>query len=51
MSEPGSSGQQPADDEKPDAGATRDPSHAGGGRTSGETNVDDDLGRGEPSAG
>jgi hypothetical protein len=51
MTEPGTSGQQPADDEQPDAGLTSDPSHAGGGRTSGETAVDDDLGRGEPSAG
>jgi hypothetical protein len=52
MSEPGSSGQQPADEEQqPDTEATSDPARAGGGRTSGETTVDDDLGRGEPSAG
>jgi hypothetical protein len=50
MSEPGTSAQQPADDEGPDEDG-RDPSRAGGGRTSGETSVDDDLGRGEPSAG
>ena len=51
MTEPDTSGQQPADDEQADAGATRDPARPGGGRTSGETTVDDDLGRGEPSAG
>jgi hypothetical protein len=48
MTEPGTNGQQPTDDEQPDTGATSDPAHAGGGRTSGETSVDDDLGRGEP---
>jgi hypothetical protein len=47
MSEPGTSGQQPSDDERPDTGESRDPAHAGVGRTRGETNVDDDLGRGE----
>jgi hypothetical protein len=51
MSEPDTSGQQPADDEQADDGVTSDPARAGGGRTSGETSVDDDLGRGEPSAG
>jgi hypothetical protein len=47
MSEPGTGAQQPADDEQPDPGLTSDPSHAGGGRTQGETAVDDDLGRGD----
>jgi putative phosphoribosyl transferase len=47
MSEP-TTPPQP-DDEQPDTSSTSDPSHAGGGRTSGETSVDDDLGRGEPS--
>jgi hypothetical protein len=47
MTEPGTGAQQPADDEQSDPGLTSDPSHAGGGRTSGETNVDDDLGRGD----
>jgi hypothetical protein len=51
MTEPGTGAQQPADDEQPDTGLTSDPSRGGGGRTQGETNVDDDLGRGEPSAG
>jgi hypothetical protein len=49
MTEPGTSGQQPGDDEQADAGGTSDPARPGGGRTSGETSVDDDLGRGEPS--
>ena len=50
MSEPGS-GQQSADDQQQDTGSMSDPARPGGGRTSGETTVDDDLGRGEPSAG
>ncbi len=50
MTEPGTSGQQSPDDEQQQT-ATSDPSHAGGGRTSGETNVDDDLGRGDATAG
>jgi hypothetical protein len=49
MSEP-TTPPQP-DDQQPDTGATSDPARPGGGRTSGETTVDDDLGRGEPSAG
>ena len=49
MTEPGTSGQQPGDEEQPEGGATSDPARPGGGRTSGETTVDDDLGRGEPS--
>jgi hypothetical protein len=34
-------------DEKPGEEEQRDVRHAGGGRTSGETSVDDDLGRGD----
>jgi hypothetical protein len=49
MTEPGTSAQQPGDEEQADTGTTSDPARAGGGRTSGETSVDDDLGRGEPS--
>ena len=49
MTEPDTSGQQPGDDEPADARATSDPARPGGGRTSGETTVDDDLGRGEPA--
>jgi hypothetical protein len=51
MTEPGTGAQQPADDEQQDTGVTSDPARAGGGRTEGETTVDDDLGRGELSAG
>jgi hypothetical protein len=37
---------EPTPDQTPDD-EERDVRHAGGGRTSGETSVDDDLGRGD----
>ena len=51
MSEPGSSGQQPADDDASHASVGGDPSRAGGGRTEGEATVDEDMGSGDPSDG
>ena len=51
MTEPGTTGQQPGDDEGSHASVGEDPAQAGGGRTEPETAVDDDLGRGGPSAG
>jgi hypothetical protein len=38
---------EPTPDQTPDEEEQRDVRHAGGGRTSGETSVDDDLGRGD----
>jgi hypothetical protein len=38
---------QPDDDGSAEAGAARDVAHAEGGRTRGETDVDDALGAGE----
>jgi hypothetical protein len=51
MSEPGTSGQQPEDDEGSHASVGQDPSQAGGGRTEGQTTVDEDMGAGDPPAG
>ena len=38
---------EPAPDRAQEGDEERDVRHAGGGRTSGETSVDDDLGRGD----
>jgi len=38
---------EPEPKPEPDDEEERDVRHAGGGRTSGETSVDDDLGRGD----
>ncbi len=51
MSEPGTSGQQPADDDGSHASVGDDPTQAGAGRTESENAVDEDLGSGDPSAG
>lgn len=51
MSEPGTSGQQPADDEGSHASVGNDPAQAGAGRTESETAVDEEMGSGDESAG
>ena len=51
MTEPGSSGQQPDDDEGSHASVGEDPSQAGGGRTESENAVDEDLGTGDDPVG
>ena len=47
MTEPPNTPPQPNDGEDAEAVATRDVAHAEGGRTRGETDVDDALGAGE----
>jgi hypothetical protein len=51
VSEPGTSGQQPADEEGSHASVGQDPSQAGGGRTESENAVDEDMGAGDQPAG
>ena len=51
MSEPGTTGQQPADDEGSRASVGDDPSQPGGGRTESQNAVDEDLGAGDQPAG
>jgi hypothetical protein len=51
MSEPGTSGQQPADDQGSHASVGDDPAQPGAGRTESQTTVDEDMGPGEEPAG
>ncbi len=51
MTEPGTTGPQPADDDGSHASIGDDPSQAGSGRTEGETTVDEDMGAGDPAQG
>ena len=47
MSEPGTGGQQPADEEGSRASVGGAPEQPGGGRTESETSVDEDMGAGD----
>ena len=51
MTEPGTSGQQPADDQGSHASVGDDPAQPGAGRTESQTTVDEDMGTGEEPAG
>ncbi len=51
MTEPGTSGQQPGDDQGSHASVGDDPAQPGAGRTESETTVDEDMGAGDPAQG